>query len=57
MPDDNAGGVGGRLGQRELPDVVGRKLSAVDYSLLGGVVDRDAGARVGSGVAEIDERG
>ncbi len=54
MPDNNSGSVGGiRLGQRELPDVIGRKFSAVNYSLVGGVVDGDAGARVGSSVSVI----
>ncbi len=54
MADDNAGGVGDGLRQRELPDVVSRKFSAVDYSLVGGVVNIDAGARVGGSLAEID---
>ncbi len=48
-------GVGFR--QREFPNVVERVLSAVDYSVVSGVVDGNIVAGVGCGIPEVDKRG
>ncbi len=47
---DDACRVGVGFRQREFPNVVERVLSAIDYSLMSGVVDGNVVAGVGGGI-------